>query len=76
MEQLSAVDGVFFQKPEGAFYATIRLPVADAERFASWMLTDFSLEGETTMVAPAAVLRHPGLGVDQIRIAMFSPMRR
>lgn len=70
MEQLSAVDGVFFQKPEGAFYATIRLPVADAERFASWMLTDFSLEGETTMVAPAAgFYATPGLGVDQIRIA-------
>lgn len=70
IEELSGVDGVFFLKPEGAFYATIQLPVKDADRFASWMLTDFQLEGETTMVAPAAgFYATPGLGLDQIRIA-------
>lgn len=70
VKELNKVEGVFFLKPEGAFYATIKLPVADAERFASWMLTDFSLEGETTMVAPAAgFYATPGLGIDQIRIA-------
>ena len=70
IEELSEVDGIFFLKPEGAFYATIRLPVKDADRFASWMLTDFQFEGETTMVAPAAgFYATPGLGLDQIRIA-------
>jgi len=70
VRELSGIHGVFFLKPEGAFYATIKLPVADAEDFASWMLTDFSLDGETTMVAPAAgFYATPGLGVDQIRIA-------
>ena len=70
LEELSDVDGIFFMKPEGAFYATIRLPIDDADRFASWMLTDFQLDGETTMVAPAAgFYATPGLGQNQIRIA-------
>ena len=70
MEQFSDVEGTFFLKPEGAFYATIKLPVKDADKFASWMLTDFQLNGETTMVAPAAgFYATPGLGLDQIRIA-------
>lgn len=70
MNELSGVEGIFFLKPEGAFYATLKLPVENAERFASWMLTDFSVDGETTMVAPAAgFYATPGLGVNQIRIA-------
>ncbi|MCK5785368.1 MAG: pyridoxal phosphate-dependent aminotransferase [Candidatus Sabulitectum sp.] len=70
IEEFSGMEGIFFLKPEGAFYATMRLPVKDAERFASWMLTDFEFEGETTMVAPAAgFYATPGLGLDQIRIA-------
>ncbi len=70
MEEMTGLDGVFFLKPEGAFYATIQLPVKSADRFASWMLTDFQFEGETTMVAPAAgFYATPGLGLNQIRIA-------
>ena len=70
MEELGGEDGVFFLKPEGAFYATIRIPVEDSDIFASWMLSDFSVNGETTMVAPAAgFYATPGLGKDEIRIA-------
>lgn len=70
LEELSDVEGIFFLKPEGAFYATIKLPVKDADKFSSWMLTDFELDGETTMVAPAAgFYATEGLGKDQIRIA-------
>jgi len=70
MEELADVEGIFFLKPEGAFYATIKLPVKNAEKFALWMLTDFQYKGETTMVSPAAgFYATPGLGVDQIRIA-------
>ncbi|MCP4648087.1 MAG: aminotransferase class I/II-fold pyridoxal phosphate-dependent enzyme, partial [bacterium] len=68
IKELSDVEGIFFLKPEGAFYATLKLPVEDADRFASWMLTDFQLDGETTMVAPAAgFYATRGLGLDQIR---------
>jgi aspartate aminotransferase len=70
MEELHGRDGIFFLKPEGAFYATIRIPVDDADRFAAWLLTDFSVDGWTTMVAPAAgFYATPGLGRNEIRIA-------
>ena len=70
MEELAGEEGVFFLKPEGAFYATIRIPVEDSDVFASWMLSDFSVDKETTMVAPAAgFYATPGLGKDEIRIA-------
>jgi len=70
VEQLEGTPGVFFLKPEGAFYATMRIPVDDGDSFASWMLRDFSTGGRTTMVAPAAgFYATEGLGRDEIRIA-------
>jgi aspartate aminotransferase len=67
---LSRIDGVFLRKPEGAFYFIARLPVADAEAFARWLLAEFSHEGGTVMVAPAAgFYATPGLGKDEVRIA-------
>ncbi|PLV60084.1 pyridoxal phosphate-dependent aminotransferase [Thermotoga sp. KOL6] len=59
-----------FTKPSGAFYVTVKLPVDDAEEFAKWMLTDFNLDGETTMVAPLrGFYLTPKLGRSEIRIA-------
>ena len=59
-----------FTRPGGAFYVTVKLPVEDAEEFAKWMLKDFNLEMETTMVAPLrGFYSTPGLGRDEIRIA-------
>jgi aspartate aminotransferase len=70
VEELGGMEGIFFQKPEGAFYATIRIPVEDSDLFSSWLLTDFEVDGSTTMVAPAAgFYATPGLGKDEIRIA-------
>lgn len=70
VSELEGVEGVFFLKPEGAFYATIRIPVDDSDRFAAWMLDEFSFDRMTTMVAPAAgFYATPGLGTDEIRIA-------
>jgi len=67
---LSEMPGVSLVKPEGAFYAIPTLPVEDAEHFATWLLTDFSRDNETLMVAPAAgFYASPGLGRNQVRIA-------
>ncbi len=67
---LQAIPGVTIPKPEGAFYAIVGLPVDDAERFAIWLLTDFRLNNETVMVAPAAgFYATPGKGKNEIRIA-------
>ena len=67
---LKEIPGVFLTKPEGAFYFVARLPVADGEDFASWMLSDFELGGGTVMVAPArGFYATPGRGADEVRIA-------
>ncbi len=69
-EGLSSIPGVFLRKPEGAFYLMPRLPIDDCEDFASWMLTDFALDGATVMMAPApGFYATPGLGSDEVRIA-------
>jgi aspartate aminotransferase len=69
-EGLRRIPGIFLTRPEGAFYFVARLPIADGDDFASWMLTDFQHGGATVMVAPArGFYGTPGLGADQVRIA-------
>ena len=69
-EELSKITGVFLRKPEGAFYVVARLPVQDADAFAHFLLEDFSFEGATVMVAPAAgFYATPGLGSNEVRMA-------
>ncbi len=47
-----------------------KLPIDDGDAFAEWMLRSFSLDGATTMVAPAAgFYATPGLGRDEVRLA-------
>jgi aspartate aminotransferase len=68
--ELMKIPGVICQKPSGAFYIMAKLPVKDVEDFAKWMLTDFSLNGATTMVAPGpGFYATPGMGRDEARIA-------
>lgn len=70
INSLQNVPGVVILKPEGAFYATVKLPVDSAEKFSKWLLTDFRYNNETIMVAPAeGFYLTPGLGKKQIRIA-------
>ncbi len=67
---LKAMPGVVCEKPMGAFYVVAKLPIDDAEEFAKWMLTDFNINNETTMIAPAAgFYATPGLGKDEARLA-------
>ena len=67
---LNSIPGVYSPMPHGAFYTVASLPVADAEDFCRWCLTDFRLEGETIMMAPAAgFYRNPDLGQNQVRLA-------
>jgi len=69
-EELMKIPGVICLKPSGAFYIMAKLPVKDIEDFARWMLTDFSLDGETTMIAPGpGFYATPGKGQDEARIA-------
>lgn len=70
IEQLNKIEGVKVATPKGAFYCIAELPVDSAEKFAQWILEDFSDNGQTVMVAPAAgFYSTPGLGQKEIRIA-------
>lgn len=70
LKRLNAMHGVFSPVPMGAFYTIASIPVDNAENFAKWMLTEFRLDGQTTMVTPAAsFLKTPGKGLNYIRVA-------
>lgn len=67
---LEQINGLKVSKPKGAFYCIASLPVPDAEAFAKFLLTDFSDQGATVMLAPAAgFYSDPSLGKNQVRIA-------
>lgn len=68
--RLNNMEGVFSPVPMGAFYTIAELPVDDAELFATWLLTEFRLDGETTMITPAASFYGtPGRGINHARVA-------
>lgn len=67
---LMSIPGVYLEKPEGAFYTIVKLPVKDSEDFCQWLLTDFRYKNETVMVAPAAgFYGTKGKGKNEVRIA-------
>jgi aspartate aminotransferase len=70
IEGLQAIHGVVVPKIEGAFYAVVRLPVDDTDRFCEWLVKEFFYEGETVLLAPASgFYLTPGEGKDEVRIA-------
>jgi len=69
-DELARIEGAVFTKPKGAFYIMPQLPIDDSNKFAQWMLTDFSHQGATTMVAPGdGFYADPSKGRQEIRIA-------
>ena len=67
---LRSIPGIYLEKPEGAFYTIVKLPVKDSEDFSQWLLEKFSYKNETVMVAPAAgFYGTPEMGKDEVRIA-------
>jgi aspartate aminotransferase len=77
---LKALPGVLAPEPQGAFYLMTRLPVDSSERFCEWLLSDFSHDNETVMLAPGpGFYQTPGAGADEVRIAYVlaeEPLRR
>ena len=68
--KLTAIPGVVCAKPMGAFYVMAKLPIDDAERFQTYLLTEFEDHGETVMVSPATgFYATPGMGLNEVRIA-------
>jgi aspartate aminotransferase len=70
VERLRGIPGVLCPDIQGAFYATVRLPIDDSDRFCQWLLESFNLDGRTVMLAPATgFYETKGSGVDEVRIA-------
>ncbi len=70
IERLNSMEGVFTPLPMGAFYTIAELPVDDTESFARWVLENFRIDNETTMITPAeSFYITPGMGRNQARIA-------
>lgn len=70
IEGLNKIEGVFTNTPTGAFYTVAELPIDDADEFCKWMLTDFSYNGKTVMMAPATgFYTNHELGKKQVRMA-------
>jgi aspartate aminotransferase len=70
-DALRTIPGAVCRKPEGAFYIFVKLPqIDDSEAFVKFMLNDFNLDGETTMVAPGCgFYATDGQGMNEVRIA-------
>lgn len=67
---LNNMEGVYCPLPGGAFYAVVRLPVDDAEKFCQWILEKFSWKNQTVMMAPASgFYSTPGSGINEVRLA-------
>ena len=70
IEGLNKIDGITCPNPSGAFYCIAQLPIDDADKFAKWLLEEFSWNNKTVMVAPAqGFYSTPEIGKQQIRIA-------
>ena len=70
INELKTIENIKIGVPTGAFYCIVELPVKNAEDFAKWLLSDFDVDGETIMLAPAAgFYSSPNEGLNQVRIA-------
>jgi aspartate aminotransferase len=70
VEALNKMPGVYCPKPKGAFYTVVKLPIDDSDRFAQWLLEDFSYKNQTVMLAPATGFYFtPGAGKNEVRVA-------
>ncbi len=70
VSRLSQMDGVVCPRIDGAFYAMVRLPIDDSDRFCQWMLETFRHDGQTVMMAPGTgFYTDHTLGTNEVRIA-------
>ncbi len=53
VNSLNKIPGIKCPMPKGAFYCIAELPVNNTEKFCTWLLSDFNLNGTTVMLAPA-----------------------
>jgi len=52
INSLNKIPRVNCQKPEGAFYVIVTIPVDDAARFSEWLLNEYNYQNRTIMLTP------------------------
>lgn len=77
VKALRQTPGVTCYQPQGAFYLVAKLPIANADDFIKFLLTEFSDRKQTILVTPAEDFYiTPGLGSHEIRIAYVLNVKR
>lgn len=70
IDGLNKIEGVKSPMPKGAFYTIAELPVDDTDKFCEWMLSEFSYNNQTVMMAPGSGFYADAItGKHQVRIA-------
>lgn len=70
VNSLNRIEGVTCASPNGAIYAFAKLPVDSAEKFCKWLLTDFTYNNSTVMLAPGeGFYTTEGLGNQEVRFS-------
>lgn len=70
IRKINEIPGVICREPQGAFYVMAALPVDDADKFQTWLLTEFDYEGDTVMFACGEPFyATPGAGKNEVRMA-------
>ncbi|MEN8805193.1 MAG: pyridoxal phosphate-dependent aminotransferase [Wenyingzhuangia sp.] len=70
IRELGKIEGIEVVKPKGAFYCLVDLPIDNADKFARWMLEEFSDNNQTVMVASGSgFYSTPNIALSQVRIA-------
>lgn len=70
VSKLQAIPGVICKEPKGAFYVMAALPIDDADKFQTWLLTEFDDNGDTVLFACGEPFyATPGKGKNEVRLA-------
>ena len=77
IKELKKIPGISFCPPAGAFYISVKLPVAKAEDFIIFLLKKFRYQGQTVALTPlSGFYQTPGQGQSEVRIAcVLSPQQ-
>ncbi len=70
IKKLNEIEGVTCSVPKGAIYAFAQLPIESSEDFCKWVLTDFSYDNATVLLAPGSgFYQTDGLGKNEVRLS-------
>ncbi len=70
IKKLNEIEGVTCSVPKGAIYAFAKLPIESSEHFCKWVLTDFSYNDSTILLAPGSgFYQTENLGKNEVRFS-------